>query len=83
MDQIARTPKQLGTIIRRHRRAHSLNQAALGEKTHLRQATISAVENGEPGTQIKTVSDTLAALGLEFVVRPRTSVSTTDVEDIY
>ena len=83
MEQIARTPKQLGNAIRRHRRSLKLNQAALGSKTQLRQATISSVEAGEPGTQLRTVFDTLTALDLELVVRPRTRAATSDVEDTY
>jgi len=71
MSQIARTPKQLGAAIRRRRRQLKLSQAALGSRAHLRQATISALENGEPGTQLRTLVDVLAALGLELVVQER------------
>lgn len=83
MNQIARTPKQIGDAIRRQRRKSGLNQTALGERTRLRQATISAVENGEPGTQIRTLCDVLAALDLEFVIRPRTKATPSDIEDIF
>jgi HTH-type transcriptional regulator/antitoxin HipB len=83
MDQIARTPKQIGDAIRRQRRKLGLNQTALGERTRLRQATISAVENGEPGTQIRTLCDVLAALDLELVVRPRSKAAPADIEDIF
>jgi HTH-type transcriptional regulator / antitoxin HipB len=83
MDQIARTPKQIGDAIRRQRRKLGLNQTALGERTRLRQATISAVESGEPGTQIRTLCDVLAALDLEFVVRPRSKATPADIEDIF
>jgi HTH-type transcriptional regulator / antitoxin HipB len=83
MDQIARTPKQIGDAIRRQRRKLGLNQTALGERTQLRQATISAVESGEPGTQIRTLCDVLATLDLEFVVRPRSKAAPMDVEDIF
>lgn len=83
MNQIARTPKQIGDAIRRQRRKCGLNQTALGERTRLRQATISAVESGEPGTQIRTLCDVLAALDLEFVIRPRTKATPTDIEDIF
>lgn len=71
MTQIARTPKQIGAAIRRRRRQLELSQAALGSRTHLRQATISALENGETGTQLGTLVDVLAALGLELVVQER------------
>ena len=41
MTDIARSPKQIGALIRKHRRARDLNQTELGAKTSLRQATIS------------------------------------------
>ena len=82
MDQIARTAKQLGAAIRRRRRSLGLSQVALGERAHLRQATISALENGEPGTQLRTMIDVMAALGLEVVVRERTK-SGANIEDIF
>lgn len=74
MSQIARTPKQLGAALRRRRRQLRLSQAALGSRTNLRQATISALENGEPGTELRTLVGVLAALGLELVVRQRSKV---------
>ena len=82
MDQIARTPKQIGAAIRRRRRALGLSQAELGTRTGLRQATISALENGEPGTQLRTLTDVMAALGLEMVVRER-NTGQTDIADIF
>lgn len=83
MEQIVRTPKQIGSAIRRRRRGLNLNQTSLGEKTRLRQATISAVEAGVPGTQIGTLCDVLAALDLELVVRPRTRAAPAEIEDIF
>lgn len=83
MDQIARTPKQIGDAIRRRRRQLGLNQTSLGEKTKLRQATISAAEAGEPGTQLRTLCDVMAALDLEFVIRPRTKAAAHAIEDIF
>jgi HTH-type transcriptional regulator / antitoxin HipB len=83
MDQIARTPKQIGDAIRRHRRKLGLNQTGVGNRTKLRQATISAVESGAPGSQLGTLCDILAALDLEFVIRPRTKATPTEIEDIF
>jgi HTH-type transcriptional regulator/antitoxin HipB len=83
MEQIIRTPKQLGEALRRYRRSLALNQTRLGERTKLRQATISTVEAGEPGTQIGTLCDVLAALNLELVLRPRTTSSADEIEDIF
>ena len=82
MEQIARTTKQLGAAIRRRRRALNLRQADLGAKTKLRQATISALENGEPGTQLRTLIDVMASLGLELVIRER-SRSDEKIEDLF
>lgn len=82
MDQIARTSKQIGAAIRRRRRTLNLRQGDLGAKTNLRQATISALENGEPGTQLRTLIDVMTALGLEFVIRERSKASE-DIEDLF
>ena len=82
MEQIARTTKQLGAAIRRRRRKLNLRQADLGAKTKLRQATISALENGEPGTQLRTLTDVMASLGLELVIRER-SRSDEKIEDLF
>jgi HTH-type transcriptional regulator/antitoxin HipB len=75
MSQIARTPKQVGAAIRRRRRQLELSQAAVGSRTHLRQATISALESGEPGTELRTLLVVMAALGLELVVQERSKAS--------
>ncbi|WP_088348122.1 MULTISPECIES: helix-turn-helix domain-containing protein [Rhodomicrobium] len=83
MDQIARTPKQIGDAIRRRRRKLGLSQTALGKRVQIRQATVSAVESGEPGTQLRTLCDVLAALDLEFVVRPRSKAAPAEIEDIF
>lgn len=83
MDQIARTPQQLGAVVRRKRKQMGLSQDELGTRTRLRQATISKLEAGEPGTRIKTLLDALSALDLEIVIRPRTRTNLDDIEDIF
>lgn len=82
MEQIARTHKQIGASIRRCRRNRGLSQTDLGVKTSLRQATISALENGEPGAQLRTLIDVMAALGLEMVIRDRSKAGQ-DIEDLF
>jgi HTH-type transcriptional regulator/antitoxin HipB len=72
MEHIARNTKQVGDVISRQRRKQRLTQGLLGEKTSLRQATISKLENGEQGTKLQTLMDVLMALDLELVIRPRT-----------
>ena len=82
-DQIARTEKQLGAILQRSRKLSGLTQAALGEKIHLRQATISKLEAGAPATQLSTLITALAALDLELVVRPRTKCSADEITELF
>lgn len=71
MIDLARSPKQIGNLIRRARKKRALSQHALGQKTGLRQETISLVENGNPAAKIETLLSILAALDLEFQVAPR------------
>jgi HTH-type transcriptional regulator/antitoxin HipB len=82
-DQIARTEKQLGAIIRRTRKQAGLTQGALGEQMHLRQGTISRLEAGEPAVQLHTLMEALSALNLELVVRPRSPGKAADIEDLF
>jgi HTH-type transcriptional regulator/antitoxin HipB len=82
-EQIARTSKQVGDAVRRHRRSQDLTQSDLGDKTQLRQATISGLEAGEPGTQLRTLFDVITALDLELVIRPRTKASNENIEDLF
>lgn len=83
MELTVRTAKQAGAAVRRIRRSQSLTQGGLGEKMHVRQATVSKLEAGEPATQLRILMDALVALDLELVIRPRTSASVSDIEDIF
>ena len=82
MNDIVRTPPHIGAAIRRRRKLKGLTQAQLGEKTKLRQATISQLEAGEGGTQIRTLTDVLAVLNLELVIQDR-STSPYEIEDLF
>lgn len=83
IDQIVRSEKQLGAVLRRARRQRNLSQGALGEQIHMRQGTISRLESGEPAVQLRTLIDVLSALNLELVIRPRSQGSVTDIEDLF
>lgn len=83
MDTIVRTVNQIGTALRRYRRKSGLTQQALGERMHSRQATVSKLESGEPGTQLGILINALAALDLELVIRPRTKASSEPIEDLF
>lgn len=82
MEQIARTSRQIGAALRRRRRSMNLRQSDIGSRTNLRQATISALENGEAGTQLRTLIRVLTALDLELVVRERSNARVR-IEDLF
>lgn len=69
--ELARTPKQIGTLIRRQRKRLGLSQTVLGEKAGLRQETISLIETGNPAVRLDTLLSVLATLDLEFQVTMR------------
>jgi HTH-type transcriptional regulator/antitoxin HipB len=50
---------------------------------HVRQGTVSKLEAGEPGTQLRILMDALAALDLELVVRPRSSSAPDEIETLF
>lgn len=83
MSNIARSPKQTGALIRSARRKRDMTQAQLGEKTNLRQATISKIENGEGAVRLDTLCDVLVALGLEMALQERSKADSKDIEDIF
>lgn len=82
MTDLARTPPQIGNIIRRARKKRGLSQTELGEKAGLRQALISFIENGSPATRLETLLTVLAALDLELRIAPR-SRTEAGIEDIF
>lgn len=83
MEQIARTPRQVGEAIRRRREQAGHSQAALGQMTGLRQATISQIESGNKATRIESICLILAALGLEFVVNDRSQGLPQDLASLF
>lgn len=83
MSYIARSPKELGNIIRRTRRACELTQTELAGLTGLRQELISKIESGHEGTKLSSIYALFAALRLELVIEKRTSGAVKDIEDIF
>ena len=83
MPLIARTPKQIGEIIRRYRRMRKLTQGALANFVNVRQATISKLESGEPSKHLDTLMAILSELDLEIVIRTRSKSSTDDTEEMF
>lgn len=76
-----RSAKMLGSAIREVRRATNLTQADLGQKTGLRQATISNLENGEGGT-LESLFKILTELKMEIRLEIR-ATSQPDLDALF
>ena len=83
MDQIARTTKDLGNVLRQARKARNLTQDDLAERAGIWQRTVSNIETSASGAKIDTIFDLLAALDLELHIVPRSKMTPDDLEDIF
>ncbi|WBQ09728.1 helix-turn-helix domain-containing protein [Hyphomonadaceae bacterium ML37] len=83
MNALARSPKQMGQIIQRRRKALGMSQTELASRTGVRQELISRIEGGHDGAKLSTICDLLAALGLEMTIAPRSKSSSADIRDIF
>ena len=83
MDQLARTPKDIGHATREARKGQNLTQKDLAMKSGLWQETVSKIENGVSSTKLETLFDLLAALDLEIQIKPRSKGSINDLGDIF
>lgn len=83
MNQIARSPRQIGNLIQKHRKMRGMSQTELAARAGLRQELVSKIENGQEGSKISSICDLLAALDLEMTIGPRTKGSSINIEDIF
>ena len=83
MSDIARSSKQLGLLIQRHRKAAGLSQTELADKAGMRQEMVSKIEGGQAGSRLSSIYDLLTALDLEMTLRPRTKSTPDDIADIF
>jgi len=82
MAPVASAPPQVGASIHRVRQHARLSVEGLGSTIRLRQATISRLHAGQPATSLQTLFELHAMPDPELVVRPRTKVTTADLEHI-
>jgi len=80
MNQLARTPKDIGHALRQERKQQQMSQQTLASRSGVWQETISKIENGSPGTRLETIFDLFAALNLEIQISDR-SIGSTDFLD--
>ena len=66
---LARTPQDLGLLIRDHRRQLGLDQHELAQRVGVSRQWIVEIEGGKPRAALGLVLRTLEALGLELDVR--------------
>lgn len=83
MNDLARTTKQIGTIIQRARKKRNWTQTDLAERAGLRQGTISLIETGDKPAKIDSILAVLAALDLEFTIGSRSKGTASDIEDLF
>lgn len=83
MDQIARTTRDIGSLLRNARKARGLTQHELASRAGVWQRTVSNIETGASGAKLDTIFDLLAALDLEIHIVPRSKMSPRDLEDIF
>lgn len=69
MEYIARTPQQLGQVLKGCRKKRSLTQASVGSRVGVRQSQISVIEGHGAKATVETLYKVLSALGLELVLR--------------
>lgn len=69
---IVKTTAQIGERVRRQRTQLGLRQIDLAGLGNTGNRFIVDLERGKPTVQLQKVMDTLALLGLELVVRPKT-----------
>jgi HTH-type transcriptional regulator/antitoxin HipB len=83
MNDLARTPRQIGTIIQRARKKRDWTQMQLAERAGLRQATISMIESGEKPAKLESILAILAALDLELRIGARSKGYERDIEELF
>lgn len=66
-----RSPSQMGSALLRFRKLASWTQQEIGSSAGIKQAMVSQIEAGSPGTSLATLFKLLAALDLELVLRKR------------
>ena len=71
MAYVARTPEQLGQILKSCRLERKLTQQAAGTKVGMKQSTVSVIESDAGRSSVETLYKLLSALQLELVLRDR------------
>lgn len=76
MDYVARTPEQLGQLLKSCRIQRELTQRLAGARVGLKQSTVSTIELDAARSSVETLYKLLSALDLELVIRDRQAAGT-------
>jgi HTH-type transcriptional regulator/antitoxin HipB len=71
VDHVARTPAQLGPILKSCRMERGLTQRNTGARVGLKQSTVSQMETRAERSSIESLYKLLSALNLELVIRDK------------
>jgi len=83
MRKVARSPDDLGHVLKQYRLSAELNQSDLAEKIASTQMSISRLESGDVGQKMTQIFKLLSVLNLEIEIRPRQVTSAQDVADLF
>lgn len=83
MQKIARSPDDLGHILRQYRLRDELTQTELARKTQSHQRLISYMESGQQGRTLNLLFNILKVLDLEIEVRARQKTTKKDIADMF
>jgi len=67
---VIRTPREMGAVLREHRRRLNLSQAELADKIGTHRRWVLEVEQGKPGAAVGLVLQALLAVGARVIVEP-------------
>jgi HTH-type transcriptional regulator/antitoxin HipB len=76
MEYIARTPEQLGQVLKSCRQVRGLTQSAVGAKVGIKQSRISEIEAHGASATVETLYKILSSLGLTLVLRDQAAPTT-------
>lgn len=71
MKYVAKTPTQLGQILKGFRQSDGLTQVDVARRMGAQQKTISAIETATGSISVARLYKALAALGLDLVITKR------------
>lgn len=83
MSWIARSPDQLGAVIRNLRERRGLSQTQLADLAGARQEMVSIIERGHDGAKLSVILDLLLALDMDLTIAPRSGAAGADILDVF